>query len=91
MNKEEILKRLNDSKVDWEAAKKRLSNMRLAVLEQETVVIALDLERRSLQEQLRVEGVIHPEAEVSLREEEIERYRQRYPGICEEAKTRDIG
>jgi len=89
MTEQEILDQIEEVEHDRKNAKRKLASAKKLLMDMETKIIELNLQKAKLMEDLRVfklTSIIQPKTPYEL---EIERFRQNNPEICAFAKDRD--
>jgi hypothetical protein len=86
-----LLQRLSELNEELQHKQRRIKEMKREVLLKESEYIELKIQHEKLTEELRVcRNTVPPVIpEKSLRDIEIERFRETYPEVCAEAEERD--
>lgn len=92
MDKEKIQEQLAEADREIKEAKSLLAQKRKEWTEAETALIHAKLKKERLTEALRINRATVPSSnpELSLRDQDIQAFREKYPELCEWAKDRDI-
>ncbi len=89
MTEAELLKQLDDINYDWNEAKRKLAYAKKQLIEIESNMIEISLRRDKAQEALRMFKLTTPIQPLTIRELDIEKFRENNAEVCEFARERD--
>jgi hypothetical protein len=87
---DDLLQQIAQAEADYASAKEKLDKAHRTMVDAESLVIELAITLGRLKDQLRILRKSTPSVLRDERETEIEGFRQRFPGLCQEAHERDV-